>query len=54
MGFNRFIFTFNFSAKDFSLNILYIFTKSSGDVKNISVEGTMSQISYVGPSLYFI
>ena len=28
--------------------------KSSGDVNSISVEGTVSQISYVGPSFYFI
>ena len=53
MGFNRFFLLLIF-GQDFSLNILYIYMKSSGDVNNISVEGTLSQISYVGSSFHFI
>ena len=41
-------------AKDFSLNIVYLILKPFRDVKNITLEGTTSQILYLGPSFYFI
>ena len=34
------------------MNILYIYMIFFGDVNNISLEGTMSQISYLGPSFW--
>ena len=41
-------------AKDFLLNIVYLILKPFRDVKNITLEGTVSQISFLGPSFYFI
>ena len=47
-------FSLYFSAKDFSLNTVSLILKFHRDVKNSTVEGTFSQIFYLGPSFHFI
>ena len=47
-------FHFYFLAKDSLLNIVYLISKLFRDVKNITLEGTVSQIFYLCPSFYFI
>ena len=44
------LFHFNFLNKDFSLNIEVNVLKSSTYVKNILMEGSVSQICYIGLS----
>ena len=53
VDFNQ-VFHFYFLAEDFSHNIVYFMMKLFRHVKNITLEGTVSQISYLGPSSYFI
>ena len=38
----------------YRVNTASLILKPFGDVKNITVEGTVSQIFYLGPSFYFI
>ena len=47
-------FHFYFSAKDLSLNNVYGISIFFRDVKNIPLEGTVSQIFYLGLSFNFI
>ena len=47
-------FYFYFLDEDFSLNIVYLIMKLFIYVKNITLEGTVSQISYLGPSSHSI
>ena len=47
-------FSLYFLFKDFSLNIVYLILKLFKDVKNITLEGTVTQILYLDPSFYFI
>ena len=47
-------FHFYFLAKDLSLNNVYWISIFFRDVKNIPLEGTMSQILFLGLSFYFI
>ena len=47
-------FYFYFLNKDFWLNIGVNVLKFSTDVKNIRMEGSVSQILYLGLSFYFI
>ena len=49
-----FFFHLFFLAKDFSLDIVYWILNFFRDVKNILLEGTVSQILYSGSSFYFI
>ena len=48
------IFHFHFLNKDFSLNIEVNVLKSFTDVKNILIEGSLSQIFYLGLSFCFM
>ena len=48
------IFHFYFFNKDFSLNIEVNVLKSFTDVKNILIEGSVSQIFYLGLSFCFM
>ena len=48
------IFHFYFLNKDFSLNIEVNVLKSFTDVKNILIEGSVSQIFYLGLSFCFM
>ena len=45
---------FYFLNKDISLNIQAKIMKFQTHVKNIHMEGTVSQIFYIGPSFYFV
>ena len=53
VDFNQF-FYFYFLDEDFSLIIVYLIMKLFIYVKNITLEGTVSQISYLGPSSHSI
>ena len=48
------IFHFYFLNKDFSLNIVVNVLKSFTDVKNILIEGSVSQIFDLGLGFYFM
>ena len=53
VDFNHF-FPFYLLAKDLSLNIVYWISIFFRDVKNIPLEGSASQILFLGLSFYFI
>ena len=48
-----YFFHFYFAAKDYSLNTVSLILKFIRDVKNTTVEGTVSQFFYAGLSSHF-
>ena len=47
-------FNFYFLIQDFSLNVTLIFSKLDMHIHNIHLEGTVSQIFYIGPCFIFM
>ena len=52
--FEKMIFFLYFLASDISLDNLFKSIKFKGDVVEVPIEGTMSQIFYLGPSFYLM
>ena len=52
--FEKLLFSIYFLNWDILLNIFFRITKSSTAIDKIHMEGTMSQIFYIGPSFCFM